>query len=174
MGLLGQSIFKRHEIVFDLVNQTIQLLPLDIKGQLLLPHDKAPAYQIPFKMGGHIPNFEIQIGQLQLTMGLDSGAEFNVIDAKYANQLSPNMHLRTEGYLTDGGHRRLAVLARLHGMQVDSLVCSPMMTVFGTMKSLNRSIAGKKLDGFLGVEFLLQYRMSINFKKKILYVWERA
>ena len=105
LGLLGQSVFQKHEIVFDLVHQSIQLIPLDKKGDRQNQLSIQPKHEIPFKMTGHLPTFEVQINPYKLILGLDSGAEFNVLDRSFSQGLQANMRLQTGGYLTDGGHR---------------------------------------------------------------------
>lgn len=51
---------------------------------------------------------------------------------------------------------------------------APIRAIPYDMKPLNGHLAGKKLDGILGYEFLSQYKIAINYKRKLMYVLPNA
>ncbi len=173
LGLIGQAAFKKHELLLDLVNETILLIPLDKTGNRLSRAFSFPLMEIPFMQKEHFPVLTAQIGGHELILGLDTGAEFNVIDRKYQSQLLEYLSLQNGAILTNGSQSRAVRSARLKGVRVDGLDCWPMMTIFASMDGLNNGLRGKDIDGLLGVEFIVQNRISINFKRKMLYIWDR-
>ena len=74
-GIIGFNVLKKFQMHFDYVNQEITLLALDSAGKPLEnPFKTSPEQAVAFEFAGHIPVFPVQIGDLELQMGLDSGA----------------------------------------------------------------------------------------------------
>ena len=55
---------------------------------------------------------------------------------------------------------------------VGSSKCLPMNTVFKSLKHINNFTPGLRIDGILGFEFLSQYCIAIDFRKKMIYLHE--
>lgn len=49
-----------------------------------------------------------------------------------------------------------------------------MLTVFVSLNQYNRFVHGPVADGILGYEFLNQFRVGFNFRKREMYVWEQS
>jgi hypothetical protein len=173
LGLIGRAVFKKHELLLDLVHETILLIPIDRRGNRISREFSFPLHEILFAQAEHFPVVSAQVAGRELRLGLDTGAEFNVIDRKFQSDLMEFARLQNGATLVNGSRSRKVRSARISGFQVEGLECWPMMTLFASMKSLNGSLRGEDLDGLLGVEFLVQNRISINFKKNTLYIWDR-
>lgn len=171
LGLIGQSVFKNHELLFDLRNYRIQMIPLNRKGKRIVEPDAAPAYEIPFKMKGHIPFFPVEIDDLELFMGFDTGAECNIIDPKFLDQIQVESGFNRQANVTSGWKNQKTVAYRVADLKITSRPCKPMFTIFSSMKTINDRLYGMDLDGLIGMEWLNQQKLSINFKKKVFYIW---
>ncbi len=76
LGLIGQAVFKKHELLLDLVHETILLIPIDRKGNRLSRAFSLPLYEIPFTQKEHFPVVSAYVAGRELRLGLDTGAEF--------------------------------------------------------------------------------------------------
>ncbi len=172
LGQIGQSIFKKYELLFDLPNSKIQLIPLDRKGNRKISVGNSHAYQVSFKKKGHLPLILVEVKGLELFLGLDSGAECNVIDPRYLEHIVVKSQWKKSANLSSGWQTQKTVAYRVEKMKIGEKICRPMLTVFSSTKELNDKLYGPDMDGIIGVELLYQVKVSINFKKKILCFWE--
>jgi len=173
LGLLGHSIFKQYELVLNLVQLQIELIQLDKKGDPLYTHPQAPTDIIPVETKGHFPVVEAEVGGVTLKLGLDTGAEYNLVADRYQTRILNSAYNVSTAALTSGGQKvGQKQVGRVKGWRFNGIPLYPMMTVFAGMPEINRSTGGINLDGLLGVEFLVQYKMAINFKKRRLLIWD--
>lgn len=173
LGLLGYSIFKKYEMVLDLLHLKIELIELDRKGNRLYDYPEAPTDIIPFKTKRHFPVIQAKVGGTNLSLGLDTGAECNVVALNYQMQLLKNSHDIHDVAVTsvekrDGQNR----IAQVKNWQFNGIHFYPMMTIFTDMSRVRKLTDGKALDGLLGVPFMVQFKMAINFKQKKLLLWD--
>ncbi len=172
LGLIGQCMFKRHELLFDLPNYSTQLIPTDKKGHRLSTLEEPPQFEIPFKTKGHLPILRVEINNLELLFALDTGAECNVIAPKYRDQIKVTPKWSKLASLTSGWRSRQTVAYQVEKMKVFDQNCHPMLSVFSSLESINNSLCGPQLDGIIGMEWLLQKKVSLNFRKKRCYLWK--
>ena len=77
-------MIKDYDVLFDYENKLINLIQ----------PDKFDAYRtenlkdfdvevVPMSLSGHIPIIEVKIGEETLKMGIDCGAEYNLIDQSF-------------------------------------------------------------------------------------------
>ncbi len=171
MGLIGQSIFKNYEVLFDLPNYTIQLVPVDRRGNRLVEVAMVYNNEIPFEMKGHLPIFPVEINGQSLLFGFDSGAECNVINSGFAKKLSANSTWSRTATVSTGWETKQVMAYRIPGLKIDFLDFKPMLTVFSPLQIINDKVPGKDMDGLIGMELLIQQKISVNFRKKVLYIW---
>ena len=101
LGLIGYEMLREYELLIDYVNQQIELIPVSKKSIL----GNRILTRLPFRMQGHLPIIEVKVGDYQLRLGLDSGAQFNLLDAELLGLL-PEELLLTERILLVGGLER--------------------------------------------------------------------
>ena len=73
-----------------------------------------------------------------------------------------------------GSEAREATFARLSGVRTTVQEVAEMNTAFTKLDQYNQHVVGPQADGILGYEFLQQFREAINFKKREVYLWEKA
>ncbi len=104
-------------------------------------------------------------GQGPYTFVLDTGATFTCIDQKLANELKlPEWQGLGVGVIgPTGGNIRLVTLDTL---EVGTVKASDLKACTIDFKQMNS--AGLDAQGLVGLNFLKSFRMSIDFKSKLL------
>jgi hypothetical protein len=114
-----------------------------------------------------------QVGAETLKFTIDTGAEMNVIEDRYRKKLAGYVQGREEGTFASFGEQpEHFVAAYMPAMQIGMFTVDKMKTAFLDLSHFNRHTDGSEVDGILGHEFLSQFRVALNFKKRELYLWE--
>ena len=173
LGLVGYEVLKDFEIFLNYHQQFIRLTRTSRKGNLLedLEYITPKIDSVKFSMGNHIPIIPMSLSDKVMLMGLDTGAEYNLLNLKTDKKLLENFkisrRLKLRGAQADfrealGGHLYRLKLNNIYG-------CGAMATVLTGFKDIEK-IVGRKIDGILGYEFLSPWMFSINYKKRMLYL----
>jgi hypothetical protein len=147
---IGRPIFEKFKILLDFKNNRI-ILSNDIKRLKKMGFDISSFLKVPCKMGrtGLILNVETDFGKKKLS--IDTGATFtfirNLKEFKNFQQKHELPFLRTEKFFIENlnfGFREIFL--------------------FDLTPELN------EIDGFLGMDFLKNHVMYIDFPNKIVYL----
>lgn len=176
-GLLGSDLFRDYLLHIDYQNQLVDLYPLDKKGNSLEEISySSPVITVPFKIKGGAPLITTWIGNQELRMTIDTGAEVNLIKDKHQEELAwswsgqiPRVH-RIGGL---GHHGKQLQLVEISDFQLSGFLCPLMQMGFTDLDQWNRSVYGPNADGILGYHFLQHFRFAVNFKKREMYLWEK-
>ncbi len=174
LGLLGSHLFWRHELLLDLQNNTLQIKRVNRSADTWYAHLSAlPRTVIPFRMKGGMPILNIDVEGHGLKLGLDTGAESNLLANKTFQALFNNLTPEEVAAFRGIGKKiRIVPSGYLRDVKVGSLYCRPMKTLFTDMNNINRNLSGTQLDGIVGYEFLRQFFVSINFRSRKITLWE--
>ena len=171
LGLLNTKILSDHQIVLNVSDGQMQLLSLqddDWTAISLIP----PDFTMSFKKKGGMPGLEVEIGENTYLLGLDTGAECNLLNTKLKVAVNPNLRRQREmAYRRSNKKIVRTIGGELEQMRVGVLACGPMVSLFGSMKEINARFPGARLDGLLGYEFLRQFTVAINFRTKQIAFW---
>ncbi len=174
LGVIGNSVFKNTEIVFDFVFKELTIYRLDKKGnpiQVRSLHEP-PLEALPFEFKGSMPVIEIFIGGRTMKMAIDSGAGMNVMEVENQKNIEPFLEPMDTKYLVGFGQESQLTPAVLVVISsVGDIRCPPMRAFLISLKKLNKELPGPKLDGIIGYEFLSRYRVAINYIKKEFRIW---
>ncbi len=176
MGVIGNNLFKNCEVVLDYTFGEVTIYQLDKKGNCLASKQihQRPLETLSFSQGGSEPFLQVTANGQCLKMGLDSGASANVIDNRKTDLLNACFSRVMNDSLTSFGHETTSVKSlTMHELMVGGLSCPPMKTLIVSLDHLNQNRSGARLDGLLGYEFLSNFRVAINFRKKEIYLWDR-
>lgn len=168
-GILGYSILKDFELQFDFIHQQILLLELKKNGNA--PHWADPrGHAFDFKMSGHIPYLEVKLGDHLLRMGIDSGSERNILQPEMLDlqNFEPTGTLHLTG-LSPQSQRQ--VKGQVSGFCLGNLQMDKLEVILADLAPVSNELP-VRLDGVLGVQFLKNYKVAINFKLHKIYLWE--
>jgi hypothetical protein len=172
-GLLGIGVLKNYQFTLDYGRQQLLLEKLDDRGELLAKAiDKGPLLaQYPLRLKRHIPIVDIAFGGKVYPMGIDCGANANVMKKALETELKSYIDYE-EGEVdirgvngTSQGNR----LAFLTDGKVGNLALQDMYTVI-TEQAIGGGNGNDALpiEGLLGTPFLNQYKMTLNFNKNTI------
>ncbi len=176
LGLLGVHLFKRFEMVIDFENNLIHLHKIGKKEKAAFyfeglqewdKYDLVPIQVLESKM--LIPLF---FGKRKLNFILDTGAESNVLDSRLPNQVLDSVKLeRKITVIGSGNEKRDAWYGNFTGLRAGE---KPLQAVEVLLTSLAQmSMAyDRNIDGMLGIAFLSQQKIGINFQTEKLYIWK--
>lgn len=168
-GILGYNVFKDYELQVDFVCQHIKLFSIDKRNRYSLHKTATPSDSIEFKMSGHIPYLNVQLLGKKLRLGIDFGSERNVLQADVINlqhfEIKGNLQLAG---LTHDAHRQ--PIGMVTGFSIGNLDIEKLEVVLTDFKRASKELP-VQLHGVLGVSFFRQYKLSINYQSKKIYVW---
>ena len=175
LGLIGYEILKDCELLIDFQQRQVILTRTNEAGDRFdnLAIMEPPVDSLPFSLAQHIAVLNGNIDGHDVAFGLDSGAEYNLLNRKVGREVLKNFEAIQHAVVHDAGGRASTELlaGKLYRLSIQNLSCPGMPTVLMNMENLNR-VLQSRLDGVLGVEFLAGRRTIINYKKKKLYFLE--
>lgn len=172
-GLIGFSLLKDFEIMFNYRERYLSLSRLDENGQVIdpMPFMKKKVDSLVFVFGNFIPVIEATVNGIPKKFGIDTGAEINLLDLKRSKDImSMFLPMRTISLAGSDNTESEVLAGRLLRVAIlEKYRCAPMGTILVSMENLN-AIYQTNLDGILGFEFLSPWLFSINYKKQVLYL----
>jgi len=173
LGLIGYSILKDFEILFDYRQRILTFSETDQDGNVLspLPHTLHKADSLSFRFGNFIPLIEVKVNNKVKWMGMDTGAEYNLLNVKRCKDILSVFSIKKTISIANPGRKKVeALVGKLSRMILkDKYRCGAMSTVLTNLKDLE-TVYECKLDGILGYDFFATWLVSINYKKQQLYL----
>ncbi len=175
LGLLGAKVYEDFEIMIDYAKKQLTFSRtnkngLKIDGNI---YQERPEDSLKIQVRNHILIVRAKVGKKKLMLGLDSGAEFNLLHHKVNRKVLDHFEIRKRANLSGTGNRKVEVLAGLlKDLECGQLKCKPMRTLLMSMNQINKT-SSVQLDGVLGFEFLFPLRVAINYKRKQVYLYQR-
>lgn len=170
LGLIGFDVLRDYEVVFDFRAMQISILPGKITAKSVLGE---PTFQVPFTMYGHLPVLKAKIGGRTAFLGIDSGAEVNLLDQSYFDKLRIGQITDVEQeFLAGLSASQIPVLAAdVLDTKLQDLTVQHMRYFFTDMSFVAEQL-NADLDGLLGFPFFKNRIISINYRKQQVFVWE--
>lgn len=169
-GLIGYEFLEDFELLMDFEHQLITLVPQGgnskMEGWVLKS-------QIPFTMAGHLPVIEAQIGDKKLRLGLDTGANTNLLSSASAADLDAELvtPVSNAGVLGMGGDSFKMMAGDVVETSIGGLNFWNMRFVFSDISHL-RNLVDHKVDGLLGFPFFKSGKFSVNYASQVISIWE--
>jgi len=163
-GLIGYDLLKDFELLLDYGSQAIQLKSMETINTA------QPVISFPLSFENHLPVIEAVIGKEKLRLGLDTGAEINVLDDRLSTRIAsvasnPQPYSKIYGV---GEQKKTAHIVKVALTKVARAAYRQMEYVLTDFASINNAT---KIDGILGFPFLSSCKFSIDFKSQQLHVW---
>ncbi|NJC28378.1 aspartyl protease family protein [Neolewinella antarctica] len=167
LGLLGHATLKAYAITLDYRNQVVVFSP----ANAFSPFAGQYADSFAFELENFIPVIEVTLAGRSLRMGLDTGAEYNLLDPRHADHATPYFKRERKVRVLSADGRS----ARIRGGKLYRVLlgqrhtCAAMGTLVVDLSHLE-DIYGTELDGILGREFLGPWVFTIDYPRRMLYV----
>lgn len=166
-GLIGFELLKDYDVLYDYEGQTISLIQpasYDSYVEENLKGKKSETY--PLLMSGHIPIIETQVAGKQVKMGIDSGAETNLLDLTlHSSLLSQIKHHTTDTLSGADKSAKIVLKGKIKKTKVGKQVFKDMETVFSDISHLNLAYK-TDMQGIIGYPFLSKQKTLISFKRQ--------
>ncbi len=169
-GLIGYKFLEDFDLLIDFENLLISLVPQGnpavMKGWMLKS-------QVPFTMAGHLPVIEVQIGDKKLRMGLDTGANTNMLNLQKSFELEQELitPVNNAGVVGMSGGSTRTYAGDVVETTIGGLNFWNMRFVFSDISHL-QNLVTNGVDGLLGFPFFKSGKFSINYSTKMISIWE--
>lgn len=171
MGLIGYEVLKNYEVVFDFPNRKIQAIK---SGNAHLGAMGKPTATIPFVLCGHIPVIKAKVGGKRVYLGLDSGAEVNVLDKRLFRKIKESERYDASQEILTGldGVSYKVLAANIKETKFCSTSSMPSMRyVFSDLSPAKKNF-DLPIDGLLGIPFFKDKVVSIDYAEKKVFIWD--
>ncbi len=173
IGLLGFEVLNQFEIMYNYREGYLTFSALDERGELInpMPHTQLKVDSMSFSLGNFIPVLTVTINGIEKKMGLDTGAEINLLHINNNDDVLGEFNvIRSIKITGSDGRKKEALAGKLYRIKVfDKYTCGAMSTMLSNLENFH-TIYNTKIDGILGFEFLSPWITSINYKKKMFYL----
>lgn len=169
-GLMGYGILKGYQLTFDYGKQLLLLEKVDEQGNLTgTQFAKGEILSSSaMRMKRHIPIVDVLVDGAVYPMGIDCGANANVIKVAAAEVLAEHMDYDEEQVSINGvgGSAQNNKVGFLMHSSVGDVDLEDMYTAV-TDQMIGGGTGDQALPivGLLGTPFLIQYKMTLNFNK---------
>ncbi|MCC6726988.1 MAG: aspartyl protease family protein [Saprospiraceae bacterium] len=169
-GLIGYKFLEDFDLLIDFENLLITLVPQGKTAKLEGWNLKS---QVPFTMAGHLPVIEVQIGDKKLRLGLDTGANTNMLDLQKAMELEQELvtPVSNAGVMGMTGGSQGTYAGDVVETTIGGLNFWNMRFVFSDISHL-QNLVNNGVDGLLGYPFFKAGKFSINYSTKMISIWE--
>jgi hypothetical protein len=153
-------------------------MTLDFENLILELHNgNAPASQRSpdvvwnFDLNEHFPCVKANLGTRSLYLGIDTGAEVNLLRPgalkNQSGKFTFQENLRIGSFI--GGRKRVA-FGSISSMQVGGRELENLEVALISMEALGENLP-RRLDGVLGTAFLRQFRVEFSFAEEKISLW---
>lgn len=164
-GLIGCAQFMNYDLCLDYSKRQVTLI--DSYGEI--PPCMANSKSIPFTMSNHIPVVLLKVGDKTYSVGLDTGAEKNVLAKEHEEYCKKN------GSISEVMQDEIVRFNQSDSEQevnfysVNNVIIGQHLTVDGMSFGFHDiKLSGVKVDGLLGYEFFSRQKTLIRFAKREL------
>ncbi|MBI1224650.1 MAG: hypothetical protein GC192_05395 [Bacteroidetes bacterium] len=169
-GILGYNVLKNYELQIDFQSQQIMLFKLKNNGRRSADSPYTSADAFDFKMSGHIPYLEMKLGDKLVRMGIDSGSERNILQPEMLDlqQFEPIGHLKLAGLSQQVIRQEKGYI---HDVSLGDHRLEKLEVILTDLQAVSKELP-IALHGILGIQFLKEYKVAINYKLRKIYLWQ--
>jgi hypothetical protein len=169
LGLLGYEELRDRHWIFDFKKQKLyqdKSLTAPLYKKLI------PKVVLPFKLEGHLPVVQVDIGSASYWFAIDTGAARNLLGEELV--LGPLQYLfsveQTEELQGLDQEVQLVRSGRLEDVTLGHKNFANPSFLVTDLAALHNA-TGLKIDGLLGYPFFEQYTFSIDYKTRKIFIW---
>jgi hypothetical protein len=166
-GLIGCQLFRNNIVVFDYEKKEIRIS--SAKNSERSEVKSRPSSSISYRFKGHIPVISASVGAIDLNLIVDTGSALNILGKNDLDNLGSKLIEWDKQSLAGLGTKAVkAETGTVFDLEIGSIKCDPMKTLFSLDTHVQALCPGRSVDGVLGYEYLKQFCMTINFKDRII------
>lgn len=174
LGLLGYEVIRNFELRIDYYGLQVSLCRLDEQGEPLRAWQaRGPDHSLYFSMSGHLPILKTTLsGGRRLYLGLDSGSSVNIVHHRVRRTVRElAFDRRSITYQCIGIKERNAPLYTLPYLDIQAAYrIHYWRTTIEDLSGFRQQ--GINIDGILGANFFRMGRVSLNYRKKYIRIWD--
>lgn len=168
LGIIGYNLLSQYALTLDYRDQKVLLRKPGTAAAL-----PAPLLRVPFVLRGHLPVVAAAANGQTLQLGIDCGAQNNLLDLPLEPAFAGQLRKVAQSNLRGGdGAQRTVTSGQLPEIRLaagdDALVFRRQQTVFSDISQFNQNPDKTPLQGLLGYPMLSQYRTTIDYVNKQL------
>lgn len=165
-GLIGYSLIKNYDVLYDYKNKIITLIQPEFYAQYATQtFQNKKTETIPFQLKKHIPILPIKIKNREYAVGVDSGAETNMLDDDLFSTISNLKKIGVDTLSGVGNQSRVVKKGIVKKMSLGTQKYKNVPFVFGDLSHINKGYK-LQLDGLIGYEILSKQLTLISYKRK--------
>jgi Aspartyl protease len=170
-GIIGYEVIKNMVWKIDFDRKELQMMPSVAKHPISWPCNLPPTDSVDLYFSGHIPYIIINLSGKRLRMGIDTGSERNLLQDKLIKPASFQQRglLKLAGLTAEVQRLRVGFVSdfSMGNLQADSLE-----VVLADLRQVSDELP-TRLDGLLGISFLKDHHIAINYQQGKLYFWRQ-
>ncbi|MCL2003739.1 MAG: aspartyl protease family protein [Oscillospiraceae bacterium] len=167
-GLIGYTAIKDYDILYDYAQRTVTL----INPQASKTNEMGTSYPLLFSAHPHIPIIPVSIKGAVYHMGIDCGAEGNLLDARCREPLhnAGAFMFEEDTALTDIAQAGAAVKSGALGpVSIYEKLCfDSMLFAFSDLSHL-KAQGDVELDGIIGYEMLSRAKTLLSYARREIF-----
>ena len=169
-GLIGYEFFGDFDLMLDFQNKIAALVPPSYVANV--EHWKLKS-ELDFELEGHIPVIEANIGDVNLRMGLDTGAGTNLMDITRKDEIAPELlaYINNASIVGLSSSPTSIVAADVLETTIAGTNYWNMRYVFSDISKL-KNLNENNVDGLLGYPFFQSGKFTINYGRNVISFWE--
>ncbi len=169
-GLIGYDLLQDFELLIDYEKEQLLLFK---DGQTDYHQKIQPQSELSFSYQLHIPVLEVEIAGAHYDLGLDTGAEQNLLSQAGFDRLPKESFEVQEQTELRGADKNVTEVQRfiVHESKLSGQSFEAMSFVSADISHLTAGY-GLKIEGLVGYPFLSQQLCSIDFADKKIYFWD--
>ncbi|MEO1260310.1 MAG: aspartyl protease family protein [Bacteroidota bacterium] len=168
-GLIGYEFFGDFDLMLDFKNKIATLVPPNYVSKVEQWQLKS---ELDFELEGHIPVIRANIGDVELRMGLDTGAGTNLMDINRKDEIAPELlaYINNASIVGLGSSPTSIVAADVLETTIAGSNYWNMRYVFSDISKL-KNLKENNVDGLLGYPFFQSGKFTINYGRKVISFW---
>ncbi len=171
-GLISKAELEPFETWIDYSTRKLRLYKLKDNGALLEPKRLPKAGSTyKFNLSAHIACLKATVGKRKLILGLDTGAQTNLLDDDYLQDFKPALQEVQTDTLRGADSNQSAISTGILPLTKIGKNSFPDMRYAFSDLSVMKQAYLLKIDGLLGYPFLSSRPFSLNYRKKTLRLY---
>jgi hypothetical protein len=166
-GLIGYEIYRDYDLLFDYPKNELTFIKPEATPNYLRANFPAKKVsEVPLALNGHIASVQTKIKGRFYNLGIDCGAESNLLDLSYQEALMRELTEVTTDTLKGADTNAIAIQSgKLKKMRIGNRQFKDTQTSFSDISHLNEGY-DIKLDGLIGYEILSRQLTLLSYANK--------